>query len=66
MQRHIIDRPSSGQDERSTTRRLHEFLKLDRQSGVHPAFRALHTRRPATRGHGRVLQYLRIDQGQTV
>jgi hypothetical protein len=66
MQRHIIDRPSSRQVERSTSRRLSEFLKLDRHSGVHPAFRALHAQRQATRGRGRVLQYLRIDQGQTI
>lgn len=61
MTRHIIDRETL----RDSGRRLREFLRIDRESGRHPAVVRLHSQRPHSENEGtRVAQYLRIARGR--
>jgi hypothetical protein len=60
MTRHIIALTEAG-------RRLQEFLRIDRQNGMHPAVRALHVRVPGkAEQDARLAQYLRIARGREV
>lgn len=59
MTRHIIDKSSL----RDATLRLREFLRIDREAGLHPAVRALHVRVQDDRANARMAHYLRIERG---
>lgn len=59
MDKHIVDRPRS-----TGAARLKQFVQHDRESGLHPAVRALHSKaheRPE--GNARMTQFLRIARG---
>ncbi len=61
MTRHTIDRETL----RDTGRRLKEFLRIDRESGRHPAVVRLHSQRPHAENEGmRLVQYMRIARGR--
>jgi hypothetical protein len=60
MTRHVIDKSTL----RDTAQRVREFLRIDRQAGLHPAVRALHVRVQDERGSARLEQYLRIERGR--
>ncbi len=59
MTRHIIDQPRPADD----APRLREFLRIDRQTGLQPAPRAVHQRPLDARGAARLREFLRIDRG---
>lgn len=59
MTRHIIDQPRPADD----APRLREFLRIDRQNGLHPAPRVLHQRPLDARGATRLREFLRIERG---
>lgn len=62
MTRHIIDRESL----RDNGLRLRQFLRIDRESGLHPAVVRLHAKqRHADDNGARLAQYLRIERGRT-
>ena len=62
MPRHIIDKSCV----LDASRRLTEFLRIDRQKGLHPAIRALHVRvRETVSQDARLSQFLRIARGRT-
>lgn len=62
MTRHIIDRDTL----RDTGLRLREFLRIDRESGRHPAAVKLHaTRRHAEDEGQRLRHFLRIERGRS-
>ncbi|MCC5972834.1 MAG: hypothetical protein JJT81_02160 [Rubellimicrobium sp.] len=61
MTRHIIDRPA----ERDTLARTRAFLRIDRESGLHPSVRRLHAQRQPARGPARLASFLRIERGRT-
>lgn len=61
MSRHISDQPRA-----TSTVRLREFTRQERQSGVHPAIRSLRERPEARDGAGRqTIEFLRIERGRT-
>jgi hypothetical protein len=61
MTRHIIDREAL----RDSGLRLRQFLRIDRESGRHPAVVRLHaTRRHAEDAGARLVQFLRIERGR--
>ncbi len=62
MTRHIIDRDTL----RDTGLRLREFLRIDREAGLHPAVVKLHaTQRHAEDDGQRLRHYLRIERGHS-
>jgi hypothetical protein len=62
MTRHIIDRETL----RDTGLRLREFLRIDRESGLHPAVVRLHAMQHHAEDDGaRLAHYLRIERGRT-
>ncbi len=61
MSRHIIDKPA----ERDPVTRMRAFLRIDRESGLHPAVRRLHAGRDVARGPARLGQFLRNARGRT-
>jgi hypothetical protein len=60
MERHITDKPHAHDD----GPRLREYLRVERESGRHPAFDALH-RKPRGGSDRKVVEYTRIERGQT-
>ena len=61
MTRHIIDRDTL----RDTGLRLKQFLRIDREQGLHPAVVRLHATRARAEDDGqRLAQYLRIERGR--
>jgi hypothetical protein len=62
MTRHIIDREAL----RDSGLRLRQFLRIDRESGLHPAVVRLHaTQRHAEDKGARLAHYLRIERGRS-
>ena len=49
---------------RSAENRLREYLRVERESGRHPAVDALH-RKPRGGSDRKVVEYTRIERGQT-
>lgn len=49
-----------------STGRFRHFVQQERESGLHPAIRALHARAKGDTGsNGRAVQYTRIERGHT-
>ena len=62
MAKHISDHPRS-----QSQLRLREFVRQEREAGVHPAIQALRSRPQSRDGDSRkAAEYLRIDRGQRV
>ncbi len=62
MTRHIIDRDTL----RDTGLRLREFLRIDRESGLHPATVKLHANQRHAEDEGqRLRHFLRIERGRS-
>jgi hypothetical protein len=61
MKKHISDQPRS-----QGSTRMREFIRQEREAGIHPAIAELRTR-PQTRGkdNRKTAEYLRIDRGRT-
>jgi hypothetical protein len=60
MDRHITDKPRT----RSETSRLREYLRVERNEGRSPVFDMLH-RKPHGSSDRKVVEYVRIERGQT-
>ncbi len=62
MSKHVEDQPRSPDHNR-----LREYTRQERESGMHPAIWALHSR-PLMRGsvNRKAAEYLRIARGRTV
>jgi hypothetical protein len=61
MSRHIIDKPATP----DPLARMRAFLRIDRESGLHPAVRRIHAERMPVRGPVRLSQFLRNARGRT-
>ena len=61
MTRHIADKPHA-----SGPGRLRNFIRQDRESGLHPAVAALHARarKSGDADNRRLAEYARIERGQ--
>lgn len=58
MSKHISDQPRE-----SAGAKMREFATRDRESGLHPAIRALHARPSERDETSRVSEYTRIERG---
>lgn len=61
-----MDKKSPPPAQPTSTGRFRHFVRQERESGIHPAIRALHARAKGEAvGQGRAVQYARIERGHT-
>lgn len=60
-----MKKKSKAEAQTASSGRFHHFVQQERESGLHPAIRALHARAKGadTGGNGRAVQYTRIERG---